>query len=418
MSETLTVQLAQGAFEGVAQGDVNIFRNLPYATAGRFKPPGPPPAHAGLQSAIARGPVCPQTPSRLAIVMGPEPEAVLAETCQVVSVFAPRQAGPHPVMVWFHGGANLTGGGELPWYDGTRLAQDGQVVVVTVTSRLGALGFLYLPDRGATNLGHLDHLAALQWVHDNISAFGGDPSNLTVFGQSAGGQAVQALLHVAPHLIQRAIIQSSPAEAWVSAAQAERTRDIFVRHAGNDLASPDVATLLEAQAATVREAGALPFGIVFTDLTAAQRTADARHDILIGFTRDDGAPFATLETMMRGQPYEDSEWQARSDAITDQLFGGPALRQAEQYRRQGDAVATYRIDWKPRGSRHGAAHCVELPLLLGDEAAWRAAPMLGAEPWPEVEARGKALRLAWAAFATNGAVPTPSDTISVLSGPR
>src|SRR5262249_10512164 len=154
----------------------------------------PQPTGAALGQAVHR-----PTSSRDSVLWGMPPyEADQSEDCLVLNVWTPALGvGARPVMVWIHGGGFTTGSGSWPWYDGTALARDHDVVVVTVNHRLGALGYLHLADLGddrtATSVGQQDIAAALAWVSDNIAAFGGDAGNVTVFGQSGGGAKICAL---------------------------------------------------------------------------------------------------------------------------------------------------------------------------------------------------------------------------------
>ena len=188
-------------------------RGIPYATAERFAAPVPVPDFQTPVNATVRGPACPQNESRLKFLNGRVAEDLAgSEACLVVSVTAPALADGLPVMVWLHGGAYQTGGGEAPKYDPDALVREGNVVVVNVTYRLGVFGYLVPDGAGVTNAGLRDQIAALKWVQRNIAAFGGDPSNVTVFGQSAGADSVVCLLVAdgTEGLFHRAIMQSAP----------------------------------------------------------------------------------------------------------------------------------------------------------------------------------------------------------------
>ncbi|MBL8837338.1 MAG: carboxylesterase family protein, partial [Alphaproteobacteria bacterium] len=215
MAADPTVTTASGALRGQRHGDTAVFRNIPYAAPPvgplRFAPPSPAAAWTGLRDATVDGPVPPQNRSRLAHVMGDD-HLPQGEDCLSLTLWAPADAGAkRPVVVWLHGGAYLSGAGSHPWYSGRSFAANG-VVSVGVNYRLGALGFLCLPGVSDGNLGLLDQVAALRWVRANIASFGGDPDNVTLIGQSAGGHAIAALMTMpaARGLFRRAIIQSAP----------------------------------------------------------------------------------------------------------------------------------------------------------------------------------------------------------------
>jgi len=217
------VEIASGRIEGTHEDGVLVFRGIPYARppqgALRLRAPLPPAPWPGVRDAKAFGAAAPQTPGRLAALLGSPTETYL-EDCLYLNVWTPGTgAARRPVLVWLHGGAFSTGSGSQPIYRGARLAQRGDAVVVTVNYRLGALGYLHLPALGrdaeeaSANFGLLDQLEALAWVRENIAAFGGDPANVTLFGESAGAMSVGTLLGTprARGLFSRAILQSGAA---------------------------------------------------------------------------------------------------------------------------------------------------------------------------------------------------------------
>lgn len=211
------VLTGDGVVVGTAQGGVEVFRGLPYAAAPvaelRWREPQAAASWPGERDASRRGSSCMQYPGA-SLEGGGDPRP-LSEDCLTVNIWTPgaNPTAKRPVMVWIHGGALVMGGGGLPLYDGAMLAQR-DVVVVTLNYRLGALGFFAHPalgERASMNFGLLDQIAALQWVQRNISAFGGDPGNVTVFGESAGAQSVLALYAspLARGLFHKGIAQSA-----------------------------------------------------------------------------------------------------------------------------------------------------------------------------------------------------------------
>ena len=215
-TEEPTAHTTSGDLRGARENGASVFRGVPYAAAPvgelRFAPPQAPPAWQGVRDATCDGTIAPQGRSRLAHIMG-DFERPQSEDCLTLTVWTPAlDARKRPVMVWIHGGAYSSGAGSLPWYSGERFAANGDVVFVSVSYRLGALGFLYLPGVSDGNLGLLDQVAALRFVRDNIAAFGGDPGNVTVVGQSAGAASIAFLMAMpaADGLFRRAIMQSTP----------------------------------------------------------------------------------------------------------------------------------------------------------------------------------------------------------------
>jgi len=214
------VTVDSGALSGANAGGVDVYKGIPYAAPPvgplRWMPPAPPASWHGTRDATAYGAICPQ-PKRPDGALAAGAGLAQSEDCLSLNVWTPAGAHHAPVMVWIHGGAHRFGSGASPLYDGTRFAQDG-VVLVTLNYRLGLLGFFAHPaltneagaDAPLGNYGLMDQRAALQWVQRNIAAFGGDPSNVTVFGESAGG--VDILYHLtAPSsrgLFAKAIVES------------------------------------------------------------------------------------------------------------------------------------------------------------------------------------------------------------------
>jgi len=210
-----------GPVRGVDDGQVRVWKGLRYAAPPegelRWRAPRPPEPWTEVADALEFGPISPQPKSPIPLGAGTR----VSEDCLFLNVWSPSGAGPEaakPVMVWVHGGAYIFGAGSQPLYDGHVLASRGDVVVVTVNYRMGAFGFLDLsgfdgPQTFDTNLGLHDVIRALEWVRDNIAGFGGDPSQVTLFGESAGAGIITTLLTApaAAGLFSRAIAQSSPA---------------------------------------------------------------------------------------------------------------------------------------------------------------------------------------------------------------
>ena len=214
------IETKSGKIKGSYQDGLYIFKGIPYAAppVGEFRwlPPQPVKPWKGVRQAQTFGPIAPQN-GALSLAPEYQVEEPQSEDCLYLNVWSPGADGSRrPVLVWIHGGAFNRGSGSSPMYPGTTLARRGNVVVVTLNYRLGALGFLHLkkltggriPATG--NEGLLDQIAALQWVRDNIAHFGGDPDNVTVFGESAGGMSIGCLLAMpqARGLFHKAILQS------------------------------------------------------------------------------------------------------------------------------------------------------------------------------------------------------------------
>jgi len=243
------VATTAGKIRGSHAAGVYTFRGVPYgastAGASRFQPPAKPKPWADIREATALGPRSPQLLSSFHGFVPPEVEVMdrdekMGEDCLVLNVWTPAldRGRKLPVMVWLHGGGYTSGSGGFICYDGIELARKHEVVAVTVNHRLTAMGYLYLAGLGdaryasSSNVGNLDIVAALEWVRDNIAAFGGDAGNVTIFGQSGGGGKVSSLMAMpaARGLFKRAIVQSGAAVKGISRdAATQNAKDFLAR---------------------------------------------------------------------------------------------------------------------------------------------------------------------------------------------
>lgn len=252
-SSTAVVQTAQGQVAGYVQNGVYTYKGIPYAKAQRFQPPVQADSWEGIRSCRQYGPVSPQAErsgwgnDEIAFAFDWN-DGVQGEDCLRLNIWTPAtDSGKRPVMVWLHGGGYSAGSGqELPSYDGTSLAATEDVVVVTVNHRLNVLGFLDLSAYGekyakSGNAGMLDIVASLKWVKDNIAAFGGDPDNVTIFGQSGGGGKVTTLLAIpcAKGLFHKAIVQSGSMLRTMEAKYSRKIGVETVKNLGLDASSID-----------------------------------------------------------------------------------------------------------------------------------------------------------------------------------
>ncbi len=249
---------------------ISVFKGIPYGAptsgANRFRKPQPPQAWAGVRDATAYPNMAPQPPAPIRGLFASWTDpTTISEDCLGLNVWTPglRDGGKRPVMVWFHGGDFASLSGSRSVFDGTRLARRGDVVVVTVNHRLNAFGFLYLGEllpefADAANAGMLDLVAALEWVRDNIAEFGGDPGNVTIFGQSGGGGKVATMMAMpaGKGLFHRAIIQSGTyaRNAHLEAMSADTaTKHAQTLLAALDLTAADARKLLDLPMETLIE---------------------------------------------------------------------------------------------------------------------------------------------------------------------
>jgi para-nitrobenzyl esterase len=458
---TVVARTTLGDLRG-AQGDgVVSFRNVPYAAPPlgplRFSPPAPAAPWTGVRDATAHGPIGPQPPSRLRAAMG-DFDRPQSEDCLTLTIATPGTDGARPVIVWLHGGAYMTGAGSLDWYDGATLARDRNVVVVGVNYRLGALGFLAHPAIGGGNYALFDMAAALAWVRDNISRFGGDPARVTVMGQSAGAHAIMCLLTMPDpgKLFRHAILMSAPpslvplqpAAATANAEHLFKLLDISpdASDAAARLRETPVEKLLAAQMSVTR-AGARfadispPFVPMIEGIStveqfvaaAAKGAAAAGIDMVIGTTREEMHAFFAPDPAMANPPpeavaerfstlagardaiekYRDrrpgaSVAELLGDLVTDHMFLFPSLALADAATALGRRVFVYQFDWSAPGSRFGACHCIDLPFVFGNAIEWPGAAMLeGGDP-AEIAGVSAAIGAAFAAFAHGGDPSCPA----------
>lgn len=396
-----------------------------YASAGRFEPPRPQPASTTVD-ATGWAPACPQAPSALLqqLMPGAMGDLAVDEHCQRLSVTSPHGVASGddlPVMVWIHGGSYTSGGGDAPVFDPAALVREQGVVVVSVTYRLGLFGFLGTRAGAPANLGLLDQLEALRWVKRNIAAFGGNPANVTVFGQSAGGDAVAHLMIArgAEGLFHRAIIQSAPfgiahGREEMTAAMAAEAARIPREATVEDLVRGQEA--VTAAAAPFGLRASMPFGTQYghdplpheRDAERAWRRAARRVEVLVGCTSRETAFFVPavprLERLFVRSAAERRLVELAVGATTRKVYAAGAAAFADRHGSAGGRGYRYRLSWGPP-NRFAGAHTIDMPLLFGDERIWAGMPLLDGADWPAVDQAGRRLRRLWAGFARSGEVP-------------
>ena len=450
------VRLPHGDLQGVAAPGSTAFLGIPFAAAPvgplRWAPPAPADPWSGTLDATRAGPA-PWQPSGgpldgLVPGMG---SAHQSDDCLNLNIWTPSTERSRPVLVWIHGGAFSLGAGSLSVYDGSRLAAATDSVVVTINYRLGALGFLVIDDPTCTpNVGLLDQVAALEWVRDNIAAFGGDPGNVTIFGESAGGGSVLSLLAMpaAVGLFRRAIVQSGATDLLLDRERALLVTEAFARCAGftevdtDALRSLSGPQIIEAQAKAAMElfasVGTMPFHPVVDGSVLPQTWLEAAESgfnpvpVIIGTTRDEMDLFkmfdpaaATLDaaglrarlgaTGCDVEPLIDAYAATGTSAPpqvwarvnTDTAMWIPAIRIAHA-RSMHAPTWMYRFDWEAANPDMGAPHGVDIPFPFTniDVGGWDG---FIADP-ERAMSLASAIQTAWAAFARDGE-PALGDVI-------
>ncbi|MBI1406976.1 MAG: carboxylesterase family protein [Caulobacter sp.] len=445
------VEAPAGAVRGEAGEGVDVYRGIPYAAPptgrNRWRPPAPAPAWRGVRDATRFGPACVQPPSRPGGVYAEDLGAV-SEDCLSLNIWTPENASGAPVMVWIHGGSLVAGASRSSLYDGQALARRG-IVVVTINYRLGVLGYLAHPDLSAEspdgvsgNYGLLDQIAALRWVRDNIAAFGGNPGNVTIAGESAGGLSVMYLMAAPPArgLFHKAIAESA---YMISTPELKTARfgQAPAEAVGEQLASKlGVRGLARLRAMEPFEltwkaaaAGFAPFGTVDGKVLPRQlvEVFDAGEQapvpLLAGFNSGEirtlrflappppGSPEAYVASIrQRYGPLADEflRLYPASDmgesilaSTRDGIYGWTAERLVRRQTRLGQPAFLYLFDHGyPAADSAGlhAFHASEIPYVFGVIDRTPAA-------WPKSPATPQEARLSsdmtdyWAAFVRDGA---------------
>lgn len=450
---------------------IKTYKGIPYARAERFRAPQAAEAWQGERSCRNFGPTSPQD-----VRAGWQNDAIAfafnwddgytGEDCQRLNIWTPASEADgkkRPVMVWLHGGGFAAGSGqELPGYDGANLARKGDVVVVTLNHRLNVLGFLDLSDFGeeyasSANAGMLDIVAALQWVNNNIEAFGGDPDNVTIFGQSGGGGKVSTLLAMpsARGLFHKAIVQSGSIGRTMPAEHSRRIGRAVVEElglAGNVSAIDSIPypQLLKAANAAVEKVraqveaegateGMLIFGWapsvdgkVLPTHPFNEKSPEISRDIplMIGTTRCEFSPTAYVPQlraadMNMARAFAERIYGEGTDEVIeaygkaypgfqpkdiidfDTKFRPGAVRQADLKAEQGGApVYMYMFAWESPvlGGALRSTHCMEIPFVFNN-ADVHASMTGGGDDAMRLADR---MSDAWLAFARTGNPNTPS----------
>jgi para-nitrobenzyl esterase len=457
---TFIAETTSGKVAGREKEGVLLFAGIPFAAPPvgnrRFKAPEPHEGWGEVRDATRFGSVAVQLGDSLGAIGAAQPPD-WSEDCLFLNVQTPAldDAG-RPVMVWVHGGAFVNGTGAIPWYDGANFVRHGDLVVVSINYRLGVLGWLqlgHLDPQYATsaNNGLLDQIAALRWVRDNISAFGGDPENVTIFGESAGAMCVGALLGTpeAAGLFAKAIAQSGAAHHVSTSDHAATVTEAFMAELGGGgldavLDAPP-EHLLKAQQAislamatgklprSATSASGLPFGPVIDGALLPRHPYEAICEgssasvpLMCGTTRDEWNLFGLMAKsvtdadMLRHRvgriverpealvaayrkAWADASYDELFSAImTDRVFRVPAIRLAEaQSVHQPERTFMYLFEYASTafGGRLGSCHALEIPFVF-DNLQKRGVELLTGSGAPQPLA--DAMHAGWIAFARTG----------------
>jgi len=459
-----TVSTRYGKLDGEELSGLFVFKGVPFAAAPvgarRWLPPEKPAPWTGARDARRFGSIAPQNVVRLTALAAMMVEQEQSEDCLFLNVWTPGlDRRRRPVMVWIHGGAFSIGSSSQGIYDGSPLARRGDVVVVTINYRLGPLGFLRLADvtggkiPATGNEGLLDQVAALEWVRDNIAEFGGDPDNVTIFGESAGGMSVGLLLAMpqARGLFHKAIAQSGACHTGLPLERANRAVERILaklKTPPTDAAAIRALAPEQLLKGTMLADGRTPdreLGMAYQPVVdgavlpraAIGMVADgsaSRVAVMAGSTLEEWKLFTLMDPaahsldrtrlvarLTRRVPpqgcdslidtYEKARAQ-RSEPTspidlfsaieTDRVFRMPAVRLAEAQRRHEPRVYNYLFTWRSPaiGGALGSCHALELGFVFG--ANHLPGMDLFSGSGPSVEKLGAQMQDAWLAFARSG----------------
>lgn len=447
------VRTRAGRVRGREENGLRVFRGIPFAQppvgAARLAEPRRVNPWEGTREAFSFGSPPPQSTT-----YGPAPEPT-GDDWLTINIWTPEPdpAARRPVLVWIYGGAYKVGSSDTPGYDASRLAREAGAVVVTFNHRVGAEGFAQIDDAPA-NRGLLDQVAALEWVRENIAAFGGDPDQVTVFGQSAGAGSVAALLAMprAAGLFHRAIAQSVPGVFFSAALAADIAADIAAElglgATRAELAAVDPLRLADAGDAVDLKMhqyedrwgpvarSASPYApVVDGDVLPATPwqalAAGAARDVplIVGHTRDEFRLFLAMtgqlgkiddeqaaQALARFGPgpspeqayraaYPDASAESLYELVqTDWLFRMPTLKLADAQAAGGGLAHLYELAWSApaNGGVLGACHGLDGPLAFGNLTDGFAGRLIGSPTPPEAEELSTQFRKAWTDFAATG----------------
>jgi len=453
------VSTTYGRLEGVQRQGHQAFLGVPFAAPPvgerRFKAPEPPASWAGVRAAKEWGKAARQTTHPIPGFAASGPQD---EDCLYLNVYTPAaDGGRRPVLFWIHGGGYTHGTAAEPLYDGGPLATRGDVVVVTINYRLGAFGFLYLedvlPGEGlSANCGQLDMVAALHWVRDNIASFGGDPGNVTIFGESAGAAAVGTLLAMpaAKGLFHKAVLQSGSGRAVSRERGTEIARlvldELGLAGSPETIRTVSADRLLEAQTKVAAKQGRIGgplYGPVVDGATLFQQPLSALREgfsaaipVMIGTNRDETKLFAA--TMRRDEIDDGRLLTAIAPSLpkatpvqlqgliatyrksrlekglpTSNLDILDAIETDVRMRLNAIRVALTQVEHQPntylylftyaspaRGGSLGSCHALEMPFVFGTTKAPTQDRFAGTGP--DVERLSENMMDAWISFARTG----------------
>ncbi|GAB0155423.1 carboxylesterase family protein [Chryseobacterium sp. Alg-005] len=430
---THTFYTSFGEIIALKENGVIKAKSIRYAHSERYQMPVPAQPSASEIAFREKTPVCPQVISPLLerlIEKTNLEKFEVDESPQFLTVTRPEKIDKNEklsVVVWIHGGSYEVGCGDLPTSDPGIWVKEQNIIVVSVSYRLGLFGFLGGDEKRPPNLGLFDIIEALRWIKTNIESFGGDPENITLFGQSSGGDAVAHLIisEKVEDLFQRVIIHSAPlgfrhkrqkmsAELFRKTEYLKDEADVLKMMEEYPQHLPSVMKYgLKASMPFCLQYGYPPLCKEEESLERWKENA-GKYDVLIGLNNDETAFYVKTAEEGMYTYLHDSILNRIVRATTKFIYENPARIFADNYAKGGGNIYLFKIHSKVRHNAIGASHCIDLPLIFGNEEAWKTAQLLDGIPWEYIHENGKKLRALWAEFARNGNISDESERPEIL----
>lgn len=430
---THAFQTPFGKILALKENGVIKAQSIRYATSERYQKPVPVKYSSSEIGFPDKIPVCPQKISLLLerLIGKTDIEKFhVDESPQYLTITRPENFKDEerlPVIVWIHGGSYEVGCGDLPTSDPSVWVREQHIIVVSVSYRLGLFGFLGGNEKRPPNLGLFDIIEALQWIKSNIESFGGDPHNITLFGQSSGGDAIAHLMisEGVENLFQRVIIQSAPLgfrlkrskmslEFFQKTAFLQDEKDPLKMTESYAVFLPSFMKYgLKTFMPFCTQYGYSPLCTEEESLPKWKENAK-KYDVLIGLNHDETAFYVKTaeEGLYTYLPEKILDRIVRK--TTESIYEKPTTIFARNYAEGSGNIYQFKIHSRIKNNYIGASHCIDLPLIFENETAWKGSELLKDIPWEYIRENGKKLRSLWTEFARTGKISEDSEKPEIL----
>lgn len=430
--KTHTFQTYFGKILALKENGVIKVKSIRYATSERYQKPVP----AEYSSDVTfpdKTPVCPQKISPLLerLIGKTDIEKFHAdESTQYLTITRPeifKENEKLPVVVWIHGGSYEVGCGDLPTSDPSVWVKEQNIIVVSVSYRLGLFGFLGGDEKRPPNLGLFDIIEALKWIKNNIESFGGNAENITLFGQSSGADAIAHLMisEGIENLFQRLIIQSAPLGFRLKRSKMSLEffqKTAFLKDEEDPLKMTESYSKFLPSFMRYGLKTSMPFCTQYgypplckeEESFPKWKENAKKYDVLIGLNHDETAFYVkTAEEGLYTYLHE-KILNRIVRKTTESIYEKPANIFARNYTEGGGNIYQFKIHSRVKNNYIGASHCIDLPLIFENETAWKDSELLKDVPWKHIRENGKKLRALWAEFARTGKISEDSEKPEIL----